>query len=95
MVGQVSVEAIKYGAALKCLTTGNPLACSISHALNSAAGNGLAKRGVTQGCRWTVKTSGRYLRIIIKSGRNQHYKMKRAYNALNSINGLYWLKTKL
>jgi len=95
LIGEISVEAVKWGATWKCLTTGNPVACTIAAALNDSATDYLVRQGVTAGCEWSVDVGRRMLRLSVKTAKMEADEFKEVYNALNTIEGIRWLEKKL
>ncbi|MCX7590085.1 MAG: hypothetical protein N2255_00500 [Kiritimatiellae bacterium] len=77
--GEIAVEAVKLRATQVCVLTKHPVACAIAAALESAAGNGLAKMGTTAGCEWLVEKSGTMMKITIRaSGKNNVEEARKA-----------------
>lgn len=95
LVAAISVEGVKQGAFYKCVTTGDPLACSVAYAAHDAATSGIAKAGVTAGCRWTVTRVGETVTIAIESGKEAAFQMRRTYDALNTAEGIRWLMRQI
>lgn len=99
IIGEISIESVQRGAFLVCSRSANPTACSIALAADACgkdpACSGIVKTLVKNGCTWTVKVVGDKMRIIGKASSDKIYEMKRTYNALNSVQGIYWLQNTL
>jgi hypothetical protein len=85
VVAEITVEAVKLHAARGCLT-GSPLSCVVAAALETAAGDGLAKDGVTAGCKWTVKKVDDLMKVTIKAdGAKPAEQARRARQELKQV----------
>lgn len=85
--GAIAVEAVKAKATEACVITKHPVACAIAAALNTAAGDGLAKMGSTAGCEWTVRKVGELLKVTIKADAKNAGEARKAELELKKAKG--------
>ena len=90
IVGEIIVESVKAGAMAKCAVSADPLACAIAGAAQSVAATGVAKKGITKGCEWTVQKAGKVVRFIAKAKAGDTAKLKAAEKELGNINEVRW-----
>jgi hypothetical protein len=82
LFGEIAVEAVKARATQVCVVSGHPVACAIAAALNTAAGDGIAKHLVTESCDWTVERVGNVLKVTIKADDKHAETAKKAQEEL-------------
>ena len=87
LVGTITVEAVKAGATDVCVKGRQSVACAIAAALNTAAGSGAVKKGVTDGCEWTVKQVDKLLEVRIVAKGKATSKAREAQNELKKAKG--------
>jgi hypothetical protein len=87
LFGEIAVEAVKAKATEACVVTKHPVACAVAAALNTAAGDGLAKKGTTAGCEWAVEKVGDLLKVTIKADAKHAAEAKKAEVELKKAKG--------
>lgn len=67
IIAEITVDAVKLRATQVCIVTAHPLTCAVAAALETSAGDGLARAGTRAGCTWAVQKVGRIMKVTIKA----------------------------
>lgn len=98
-IAEISIVSVEKGAFLACTKSGNPAACTIALAAHNCgqdpACDGLIKKFVEDGCNYTVEVVGNKIKIIGTASKEKIFEMQKTYEALNTVEGIYWLQKVL
>ena len=95
-IGQISMNAVSAGAFYTCFQTGTPAACTIGYAIldcqRTKACDGVIKKVTSKGCSYIVKRVGDAYEIAGEATKEKLSELKKTYDSLNSVEGMFWLK---
>lgn len=98
-VAEISVISVEKGAFIACTKSANPAACAIAIAAHNCGQDpscdGVVKKFVEDGCNYSVEVVGDKIKIYGKALKEKLFEIQQTYDALSSVQGLYWLQRVL
>lgn len=98
-VAEIALISVEKGAFFACTKSANPAACTIAITAHNCgqdpACDGVVKKFVENGCNYIVEVVGGKIKIIGEASKEKMFELEKTYEALNTVQGIYWLQKVL